>query len=584
MAQVEFSYNGENTIIQCNLNEKMKDICQRFKEKAQVGNKNIFYSYDGKVGIKEESTFEESANTEDKRRKKMNVIVIESEILVPKEDIIKSKNIICPECKENINMDIKDYKINLYDCKNGHKIENILLNEYEETQNIDISKIICGICKKNNKSISYNNIFYKCLTCNYNICPLCKSNHDKEHKIMNYDDKYYICERHNENYISYCEECKINLCALCEGHKNLNRIFFADELPKKQELLKKKKRLKDTIYSINNEIKIIINILNEVMNKMNIYYKINEDIINNYDDDNKNRNYETIYYLNQFQNKNYIDELNSIIKCNNIKDKFNNIFNIYSKMNIDEITIIYKVKEKEIKLFGEDFVENNKNNCKLIINGKEQELKEKYYFGFFSPKKDFLEIKLKGISNITNLFRIFYDCSSLSSLPDISKLNTSNITNMSWMFYKCLSLSSLPDISKWNISNANNMSNMFQYCSSLSSLPDISKWNTSNVANMNSMFSECKSLLSLPDISKWNTSNVNDMSYMFYECSSLSSLPDISKWNTSNVKDMNCMFYQCKSLSSLPDISKWDISNVTKMSGMFNNCKDSLNIPSKFKI
>ena len=99
MAQVEFSYNGENTIIQCNLNEKMKDICQRFKEKAQVGNKIIFYSYDGKVGIKEESTFEESANTEDKRRKKMNVIVIESEIPVPKVDIIKSKNIICPQYK-----------------------------------------------------------------------------------------------------------------------------------------------------------------------------------------------------------------------------------------------------------------------------------------------------------------------------------------------------------------------------------------------------------------------------------------------------------------------------------------------------
>ena len=73
----------------------------------------------------------------------------------------------------------------MYECKNGHKMENILLNEFEETQNIDLSHIKCDICKKNNKSISYNNIFYKCLTCNNNICPLCKSNHDKEHKIIN---------------------------------------------------------------------------------------------------------------------------------------------------------------------------------------------------------------------------------------------------------------------------------------------------------------------------------------------------------------------------------------------------------------
>ena len=68
-------------------------------------------------------------------------------------------------------------------------------------------------------------------------------------------------------------------------------------------------------------------------NKIDIYYKINEDIINNYND--KNRNYETIYYLNQFQNNNIIDEISKEIESNTITDKFNNIFNIYRKMNID---------------------------------------------------------------------------------------------------------------------------------------------------------------------------------------------------------------------------------------------------------
>ena len=63
-------------------------------------------------------------------------------------------------------MDIKDYKINLYECIYGYKKENILLNEFEETQNINLFNIICDICNKNNKCISYNNIFYKCLTCN----------------------------------------------------------------------------------------------------------------------------------------------------------------------------------------------------------------------------------------------------------------------------------------------------------------------------------------------------------------------------------------------------------------------------------
>ena len=52
--------------------------------------------------------------------------------------------------------------------------------------------------------------------------------------------------------------------------------------------------------------------------------------------------------------------------------------------------------------------------------------------------------------------------------------------------------------------NATNMSEMFCKCSSLISLPDISKWITKNVKNMNSMFARCLSLKSLPDISIWN--------------------------------------------------------------------------------
>ena len=118
-----------------------------------------------------------------------------------KNDIIKSKDVICPECGECIRIDIKDYKIKLYECKNKHKLENISLDEFENMQKIDKTKIICKICNKSNKSNSNNNIFYKCITCKKNICPLCKSNHDKLHKIINYDDKNYICNKHNEIFV-----------------------------------------------------------------------------------------------------------------------------------------------------------------------------------------------------------------------------------------------------------------------------------------------------------------------------------------------------------------------------------------------
>ena len=57
---------------------------------------------------------------------------------------------------------------------------------------------------------------------------------------------------------------------------------------------------------------------------------------------------------------------------------------------------------------------------------------------------------------------------------------------------------------------------MLSYCTSLISIPDISKWNTDNVIDMNFMFSDCSSLDNLPDISKRKTYNVMDMSFMFY--------------------------------------------------------------------
>ena len=88
---------------------------------------------------------------------------------------------------------------------------------------------------------------------------------------------------------------------------------------------------------------------------------------------------------------------------------------------------------------------------------------------------------------------------------------------------------------------------MFKGCSSLSSLPDISKWNTNNVTDMSGMLIRWSSLSSLPDISKWNTNNFIYMSYMFRGCLSLSSLPDISKWNT-NIATYIKMFSECSNI------------------------------------
>ena len=109
---------------------------------------------------------------------------------------------------------IEDYKIKLFKCKNKHEINNLSFEEFEKIQNIEESNIKCDKCKINNKG-KFENIFYKCNTCKMNICPLCKLNHDKLHNIINYDLKKYICDIHNEKYISYCKNCNKNICINC---------------------------------------------------------------------------------------------------------------------------------------------------------------------------------------------------------------------------------------------------------------------------------------------------------------------------------------------------------------------------------
>ena len=235
--------------------------------------------------------------------------------------------------------------------------------------------------------------------------------------------------------------------------------------------------------------------------------------------------------------------MNNINNDKDIKSKFHKIIELYEKIvYLDEINITYdldeeNIKSNQIKIFGEKFVENNKNNCRIIYKDKYYDLKI-----FFDINQDnnenenqlnenILSIKLKmDINKITNLSNMFNQCIQLKSFSDISKINTINITDISNIFYGCSQLMSLPDISKWNISNVVNMEGLFQGCSALISLPDLSKWNISKVKNMNNLFNGCIRLKI--NISLWDLSKVEKKENVFKECLSLNlkSSPELSNF------------------------------------------------------
>ena len=77
MTEVTFIYEGIPNKIQCNNNDKMKDIINKFLikvGKSDIDNDNILYIYDAKI-INNELTFIQQANEIDKNSNKMKIIV-----------------------------------------------------------------------------------------------------------------------------------------------------------------------------------------------------------------------------------------------------------------------------------------------------------------------------------------------------------------------------------------------------------------------------------------------------------------------------------------------------------------------------
>ena len=224
MVELEFNYQQDKTIIQANINDPFMEIINKFINKKKLNLNNIYFLSNGK-NLNKNEIVNNIMSSAEKKNKKMIILVynINTTIKLDNTNIIKSNDIICPRCKETCKFffDVDHQRISLYDCKNRHKTENIKIKEFDNTQKIDLSKIRCGKCKNKNKAETFNNEFYFCFKCKMNLSPLCKLTHDKTHIITDYDNKKYICSKHNEIFFKYCEDCKIDLCLSCTNeHKN----------------------------------------------------------------------------------------------------------------------------------------------------------------------------------------------------------------------------------------------------------------------------------------------------------------------------------------------------------------------------
>ena len=637
-SEIIFEYMGSKYYIQCKQDEKIKTIMEKFGNKIGIDKNSLLFLYNG-VTLNEDQTFEDEAKKEDIERKRMNVIVYSRNTVLginkPNNEIKKSKYIICPNCHENCRMSIINFKIILYDCKNKHLFNNIFLDEFDNTQFINESNIICSNCIDKNKSNSHDNMFYLCLTCDQQLCPLCNMKHNKEHKTIEYDNKNYICKKHNDLYFSYCKECKNNICYDCyqEHEKGHNYIDYKEIFPKKDKIKEELNELKNKKDKFNEIINEIIEKLEKIKKSMEKFYQINYDILENFIAQKKN--YQILQNVNEINNNIKMNNIDEIISDDtNLSEKFTKILNIYDKIfKKEDNHVLFSEKQKNKNEIIEEEEDNDvmpeEQKTKKNISTKNignNDLKRKKSFISSSTntatKKHISskQIKSKGNNNnnnnnINNKNKV-YDKKDSKKVDNKSKIKA-NFEPRKSVCEKIINntiyneLNNEDDdendilepneiILKYSINKSdkelkifgenfvktNSLNCTIKFEDKILKITEYLVLNKEmlkkeflkiklkaiNLTNMSYMFHKCKALISLGDNSTLDTSKVTDMSYMFSNCNKLTSLNCIAKWNTSNVNNMSYMFFYCSTLKTLPDISNWDISNVIKINNIFEQC------------
>ena len=384
----------------------------------------------------------------EREKKKEPVFVQSKEIICPKcfepcKYKIDNYTIKLYGCKSNHitdNIKLKDYpdsqkidisKILCGKCNDRNKGE---IHEYKFFRCLTCSINLCPICQDAHKINTPN------------------------HNIIIYEQKDYKCPQHYRDFINYCQNCKKNLCFICENeHKEHKKIYLGDLVPDTDKLKKQLEEIKATIKLFTDKINLIIGKLNELAQSMVMYYEIKNNILENYDKKNINYNIlqnleeicindkiiENMKDINKIQNLgisviNMLDlydkinlkyeEIKNVPKINEVPIKpknqenkiVNPLLNNNSKIikseeqnnkeiksenitkndflneNLNKMTIIHNIGEKDekIKIFGDTFVNNNKNNCYIVIEGKQRELCSELVLSKNKKDNNILEIKL----------------------------------------------------------------------------------------------------------------------------------------------------------------------------------------------
>ena len=126
MINIEFVFESQNMYIQGNSSDPFKKMINHFCNKVGLDKNGLYFIMNGML-IEEE----EIINKYIQKLGESKVLVERKKKEDNKDIIEKSKDIICPECKEQCRIKFNEYKIKLDECSNGH-INEIKIGDLEK--------------------------------------------------------------------------------------------------------------------------------------------------------------------------------------------------------------------------------------------------------------------------------------------------------------------------------------------------------------------------------------------------------------------------------------------------------------------
>ena len=382
------SYNKKSFYIQLKNDAKMSDIFTEFEKKKGSSFNNYDFFHNGNLIDGNNSILE-------LKKFKNDVIIIHVEKKV--KIIIKCPQCICNDCILNIT----DYILSFSGCKYNHN-DRRLFEDFNNSQKIDYTQIICGKCGKNQDEKDGD--FYKCLNCTKinnrtkYFCHECDEQHKKEykHKTVKYDEKNYYCEKHFEGnkFIKYCKDCKKDLCEKCDIDHRDHKIIFYSTIDKDDNDIEKFKKNLQIMKEKINDIKVIIEDIKDSLDGakrlIEKYHEIASDIIKKYQLYNKElKNYRILNTIKNLEvsNKQMIKDLDKIIEEKDIKKRMDILIDIYlnDRKNFREgnRNISNNITQKDSTLKESDISPHKNNSSKdnniyiNPLNGNGKKINEK---------------------------------------------------------------------------------------------------------------------------------------------------------------------------------------------------------------